>query len=726
LGSVTVYGQEKVLDVSRVGSESLSLTGYLSVLEDSSANLSLPEILQPRTQELFSKEQLRGDALSFGYTSSAYWLRLELSNTSDMPVQRLLEIRYAMLSDVQLYQPESGTALSSGMGVPFAIRPFPNRNYVFPLTLAPRSEQVLYVRVQSANSILLPLWLWTPDAFQLYERHDDFFQAAYFGFALAMILFNLFLFFALRDSIYLLYVTFGTSLVFALSVQNGLAAEFLWFVSPNTADMLLTVGYSLALASLLLFMRRMLNLKEQMPVIHRWLNIPVGFFLLAPFALSMFLQAVIEPIYMVATLVLLLILVIGLMGVIKRQRSAYFFVAAFTMFLFGSMINALMLLGFLPTNGLTANALQFGSGLEMLLLSFALADRLNQIRLDNLAKQNQLVLAQSQAMQAQQQLLETLQITEHELEQRVEERTTALRQANLAVESSNRELSAVLKFNETILMSSPLPMAVFAGDGRRVEVNEAYAQLVGGTRAELLATNFNDNRVGASPELAEVAKKAYFERSAQKLETHFINLAGVELWLECRILPIELEGKTHLLVQLIDLTERKRHEEELKGLAFNDSLTRLPNRRLLLDRLKQALLANKRQPSYGAVLFLDLNLFKQLNDTHGHEAGDLLLVEVAARLKRITRDTDTVARFGGDEFVVLLEGLGADPLRAKDYAEQAAQKISQSLSEEYVLGEIRHHGSVSVGIRLFFNDETDPDVIIRDADAAMYKVKKTK
>jgi diguanylate cyclase (GGDEF)-like protein len=172
------------------------------------------------------------------------------------------------------------------------------------------------------------------------------------------------------------------------------------------------------------------------------------------------------------------------------------------------------------------------------------------------------------------------------------------------------------------------------------------------------------------------------------------------------------------------LTERKRLEDELRHLAFHDALTQLPNRRLLLDRLTQALHASKRQNSYGAVLFLDLNHFKQLNDTHGHAVGDLLLIEVAQRLRQVVRDQDTVARLGGDEFLVLLDGLGVAPGQAADYARAVADKIGSRLSETYQLGDVRYQGSVSLGIKLFHGDDSDAQQILQAADAAMYQSKR--
>jgi diguanylate cyclase (GGDEF)-like protein len=176
-----------------------------------------------------------------------------------------------------------------------------------------------------------------------------------------------------------------------------------------------------------------------------------------------------------------------------------------------------------------------------------------------------------------------------------------------------------------------------------------------------------------------------------------------------------------------DITVQKDLESELRHFAFHDALTRLPNRRLLLDRLKHSLALCKRNGNHIAVLFIDLNKFKHLNDAHGHDAGDLLLIEVARRLCGLVRESDAVARLGGDEFVVLLNGLSTELAHAKKHVEAVVEKIQGALEEAYVLGDIVHYGSASIGVKLIAsNDDLDPDQILKDADAAMYRVKKTR
>jgi diguanylate cyclase (GGDEF)-like protein/PAS domain S-box-containing protein len=181
-----------------------------------------------------------------------------------------------------------------------------------------------------------------------------------------------------------------------------------------------------------------------------------------------------------------------------------------------------------------------------------------------------------------------------------------------------------------------------------------------------------------------------------------------------------------------DITERRQSEEQVRQLAFFDALTRLPNRRLLHDRLSQSLATSKRTGRSGALMLFDLDDFKRLNDHHGHATGDLLLVELASRVARCVRETDTVARFGGDEFVVILNELDIDPGVAASYLGMVAERIRLALSEPYLLKATQQGGqpaaiegrcTVSIGIAMFIKDELSQDDILKRADLAMYLAK---
>ena len=183
---------------------------------------------------------------------------------------------------------------------------------------------------------------------------------------------------------------------------------------------------------------------------------------------------------------------------------------------------------------------------------------------------------------------------------------------------------------------------------------------------------------------------------------------------------------------MLDFTERKLVEEQVRQLALFDPLTNLPNRRLLNDRLLQAMSASDRSGAQGALMVLDLDNFKIINDKYGHLAGDELLIEAAARLKRSVRAMDTVGRFGGDEFVVMLSELSLDAADSMQQASAVAEKIRSALAEPFLLqvtetgqalGTVQHRCGASIGAILFSGLAVDQDSLIKGADAAMYRAK---
>jgi len=197
------------------------------------------------------------------------------------------------------------------------------------------------------------------------------------------------------------------------------------------------------------------------------------------------------------------------------------------------------------------------------------------------------------------------------------------------------------------------------------------------------------------------------------------------VWLLVHAFP-ELDEHGDLLqvvVNFDDISPRKQAEEKIHHLAFFDALTGLPNRRLLLDRMQAAMAASNRSRHYGALLFIDLDKFKTINDVLGHGVGDRMLVDVAARILACVRETDTVARLGGDEFVVLMCELDSEPQAASQKTALVAEKIRLALGAPYHLAGGIHHSSPSIGVSLFIGSSESADVLLRQADMAMYKAK---
>lgn len=219
-----------------------------------------------------------------------------------------------------------------------------------------------------------------------------------------------------------------------------------------------------------------------------------------------------------------------------------------------------------------------------------------------------------------------------------------------------------------------------------------------------------------------------------RVETLNYRKDGTTYWSEFEIVPVANEAGwfTHWISVQRDVTQRKALEASVNRLAFYDPLTSLPNRRLMEDRLHEAMSASKRSGLHAALMVLDLDNFKPLNDTYGHSVGDLLLVEVASRLTNCVRGIDTIARLGGDEFVVILSELDVEFAQSTGKARQVAEKIRVALEKPYHLrltlenglhSTVEHFCSASIGVSVFLDHQLAQRDLINRADAAMYKAK---
>ena len=270
---------------------------------------------------------------------------------------------------------------------------------------------------------------------------------------------------------------------------------------------------------------------------------------------------------------------------------------------------------------------------------------------------------------------------------------------------------------------------------RILRVNQAFTDITGYSSEEA---------VGQTPSLLKSGRHdaGFYAAMTDSLQCSGIwqgeiwdrrkNREVFPVWLMITAVKDDGGNISNYVATMTDITVRKYAEDEIRNLAFYDTLTQLPNRRLLSDRLGQLMAASKRGGRYGALMFLDLDNFKPLNDAHGHAVGDLLLVEASERLRSCVREIDTVARFGGDEFVVLWSELEPGIAASRAQAEIVAEKIRSRLAESYLLTirregqadtRIEHHCTVSIGVTLFINHESSQDDILKWADKAMYEAK---
>lgn len=270
-------------------------------------------------------------------------------------------------------------------------------------------------------------------------------------------------------------------------------------------------------------------------------------------------------------------------------------------------------------------------------------------------------------------------------------------------------------------------ISVTDANGIILRVNQAFTTITGYSAEEVIGKNprmFKSGRQDASFYVAmweKINNTGFWEgdiwnrRKNGEIYPEYLTITAVK----------GSDGfVSNYVATLTDITLTKAAEDEIKHLAFYDPLTLLPNRRLLLDRLRQALASIARSGQTGALLFIDLDNFKTLNDTLGHDIGDLLLQQVAKRLESCVREGDTVARLGGDEFVVMLEDLSKNSVEAAEQTETIGRKILLSLNQTYQLASHEHHNTPSIGATLFRDHSQPIDDLMKQADIAMYQSKK--
>ena len=229
-------------------------------------------------------------------------------------------------------------------------------------------------------------------------------------------------------------------------------------------------------------------------------------------------------------------------------------------------------------------------------------------------------------------------------------------------------------------------------------------------------------------QVQELLTKSIDENTAYHSEHRLRHANGDYVWVEDRGRVVKRDDRgraVHMVGCIKNINQRKIDELIIQKLAFYDTLTELPNRRLFLDRTEQAMIRSKRSHQIGALLFIDLDRFKLLNDTHGHAVGDALLIQVGTRLKDIVRQQDTVARIGGDEFVVVIESLSKDKREALAKAEDVGNRILKSLNAPFNLGELNYLSTSSIGLTLFTESNKTIDEVLMYADHAMYEAKKS-
>jgi diguanylate cyclase (GGDEF)-like protein len=590
----------------------VSLGRYVDVLEDPEGRLRLEDLRQPEHARRFTPAG--ADPINFGYSRSAWWLRFSLPGGAPAGEELILEIAFPSIDRVELHIPEAvfdGPARYwthvAGDAFAWDAREVKHRNHVFRFA-APRQpgEHEYFLRVQSQSVLTVPLALWRPEAFAERDRDVQLLLGLFYGLALALVLYNLMLFVAVQDRLYFYYVLYAAAFGMFLLGYDGLAFQYLWPRSVWAANHAVAMTLALTLAFGALFAHAFLDMRRIAPRA-AWAMRAVG---AAGVALAASAAAgwpldyggVLRTISVLGFATAAIATGAAVRALLDGYRPARFFLLAWAGLLGFILFGALRNFALVPTNFITIYGLHIGFALDVLLLSFALADRINALRRER-------TLAHADALQAQELLLEATRENEKQLETRIAVRT--------------------------------------------VELNRANERLRG-----------------------------------------------------------EAAEREQLMAQL------RTQEEHLRFMAQHDALTGLPNRTSMQQRLALALELAKRNRKKVAVMMVDLDEFKRVNDTRGHPAGDQALVQLAARLRTSVRGSDTVARYGGDEFVILAGELD----RAEDAA-MVAEKVADMVSVPIAIEGGPARIGCSIGISVYPDDAEEAGALIALADKAMYASK---
>ncbi len=433
--SAKAIGKEKEKINLLSDTEKIIIDSTLFLLEDKQKKWTIEEVVSGQISKEFTRN---GKGIpNFGYTSSAYWAHFEIDNQS-FQEDWLLEISYPPLNQITLYYfNDDGELEERKMGgiYPFDKRDVQHRNFVYELEIESNTSVDYYLRVETEGAMQLPLTIWQPKAFIHKTQYEFIFLGIFYGMMLAMVLYNLFLYFSLRHISYLFYVFVIVCSILANFSLNGMSFQYIWSYSPwwNIRSIVFFVITGSIFS--LMFARSFLDINYHLPKFNKVYHILIGFNCLVIVLLFFSYSGALNLMVLSITFMFIVIITSTYLCLRKGVRQARYFFLAWVVFLVGVLISALADSAFFPLNSITKYAAQIAGSFEVILLSFALADRINIMR--------------KEKERAERELTTLNRLLEH----KVSERTIALEITNMNLETVNDELKEMEKSRAQLLSS---------------------------------------------------------------------------------------------------------------------------------------------------------------------------------------------------------------------------------------------------------------------------------
>lgn len=559
--------------------------------------------------------------LSFGYTDSVYWYRIVFVNHSDKEIERFISLSYPVLDYIDVYRrnnDSSWTQTSLGDKQVFDNRLISHRHFIVPMEIPQGETQEWIFRVETSSSMQFPINIWQERDFFVHDQNQLLGLGLYYGIMLIMVFYNLFVFFSVREGNYLYYVLYVGCMAGFLGSLQGINFQYLWPESTNWNDQSIIVLLSGVVIFASLFTQKFLYLREDAPYFNRLL-----FGIVIVCVAIVFLSNLIA--YHVLIRVLIVVAMVAMIGAIylgfKRWSEGFvaarYYTIAWTSFLIGGLVLALNKFNFIPRNFFSENSLQIGSAMEVILLSFALADRLNQEKRERYDAQINALEHEKLARKAQ---------------------TEALEQERNARKAQEKALE------------------------HEREAREAQAKAL-------------DIQRRATETLEERVK----ERT------------------------VELESVNR----------------QLEKMSTTDALTNIRNRRYFDGFIGREFALAVHDGGELAVMLLDIDHFKIVNDDYGHQAGDEILRCVSGAISESLTNEDQLARYGGEEFAVVLPGLkSADAITIAESIRERVQKLNfERINPKLQI-------TISIGVKSGVPVSSNTaDEWINEADQALYESK---